>query len=152
VAPSASNPGKAPLLNTNLRVFLVGMVLANISGEMIHMLLPVYMARLGAGVGEIGLVFSLASLVPLVLQIFGGFLSDSIGRLRTIAIGSLGGSLGYLAMVLAPSWQCVLLALCLEYILAVLVSIVPVWAKFKLPDRPPAEQSAGEQAIPNTGG
>lgn len=112
---------KASLLNANLRWFLFAMILANIASEMVFVLLPVYLSTLGASVAQIGLVFSVASLVPLALQIFGGWLSDSIGRLRTIALGSLGGSLGYFGLLLAPSWQWVLLALCLEYISGSLV-------------------------------
>ncbi len=109
------------MLNSNLRWFLFAMVLANISGEMIFTLLPVYLSALGASVAQVGLVFSAASLVPLALQIFGGWLSDSIGRLRTVAIGSLGGSLGYLGLLLAPSWPWAMLALCLEEISGSLV-------------------------------
>ncbi len=59
--------------------------------------------------------------MPLVLQIFGGWLSDSIGRLRAIAIGAVGGSLGYIGMALAPTWQWAAVALALEYISGALV-------------------------------
>ncbi len=97
------------------------MILANIASMMLFTLLPVYLAELGATVGQIGMVFSLAALVPLSLQIIGGWLSDSIGRLRTIALGSLGATLGYFVLVLAPTWQWVLLGLCLEYISGSLV-------------------------------
>ena len=85
---------KTSLLNATLRWFLVAMILANIGGEMVYALLPLYLAELGASVGQIGLTFTLAALVPLALQIFGGWLSDSIGRLRTIAIGSVAASFG----------------------------------------------------------
>jgi MFS family permease len=43
--------------------------------------------------------------LPLVLQILGGWLSDSLGRLRSIAIGSVAGVLGYVGLLLAPSWR-----------------------------------------------
>ena len=109
------------LLNAALRWFLLGMVVANIASEMVFAFLPVYLTRLGASVAEVGLVFSVASVVPLALQILGGWLSDSIGRLRTIALGALGGSLGYIGFVLAPSWEWVLLALGFEYISGSLV-------------------------------
>ncbi len=107
---------ETPLFNSNLRWFLAGMILANIAGQMLYSMLSLYMLNLGAQVAEIGLVFTLASLVPMVLQIFGGWLSDTIGRLRVIALGSSIAVFGYLIIALAPSWEWVLLGLSVEYI------------------------------------
>jgi MFS family permease len=61
-------------------------------------------------VGQVGLFFTLGAVAPLLFQIFGGWLSDSIGRLQAIAIGSLAGVAGYLVYVLAPSWQWLLIS------------------------------------------
>lgn len=93
-----------PLLTPVIKWFIFTMVLANIAGNMFGMLLPIYLIELGATVSQVGLVFTLSSSVILILQILGGWISDSIGRLRAIAIGSIGGTIGYLLMVLAPSW------------------------------------------------
>lgn len=78
---------------------------------MFPMLLPIYLTDLGASVGQVGLVFTLTSISMLILQIFGGWISDTIGRLRAIAIGSVGGIIFYVGMLLAPSWQWMLVAL-----------------------------------------
>lgn len=107
----AMSESKTPLLTPLMRWFLFAMILANIAGNMTNILMPIYLTKLGASVGQVGLVFTLTSVVILVLQILGGWISDSIGRLRAIAIGSLGGVLGFLAMLLAPSWPWMLLAL-----------------------------------------
>ena len=107
---------KKPLLNTNLRWFLVGMIAANIAGQMAYSLLPVYLTEMGATVGQVGLVFTVASLVPTTLQILGGWLSDTIGRLRAIALGSTISVLGYIIFFISPSWEWVMLGLCVEYI------------------------------------
>lgn len=104
------------LLSPVLRWFMFAMVLANISSSMYGFLLPNYINELGASVGQVGLVFSLTSIVSLGLQILGGWISDSIGRLRAIAIGSVGGILGYVALLLAPSWQWMLLAISVNQI------------------------------------
>lgn len=109
-----NHPGS--LLNPHLRWFLAGMILANIAGQMLYSMLSLYMLDLGAQVSEVGLVFTLASLVPMVLQIFGGWLSDTIGRLRVIALGSSLAVFGYLIIALAPGWEWVLLGLSVEYI------------------------------------
>jgi MFS family permease len=105
---------RKPLLSANLRWFLPAMILANIAGQMGHSVLSLYLIDLGADVAQVGLVRTLASLVPTGLQILGGWLCDTVGRLRMIAIGSSVAVLGYLTLVLAPSWEWVLLGLCLE--------------------------------------
>jgi MFS family permease len=107
---------KLSLLNSNLRWFLAGMILANIAGQMVYSMLSLYLVELGASVAQVGLVFTVAALVPLVLQIFGGWLSDTVGRLRMIAIGSSIAVFGYFIFSIAPGWQWVLIGLSVEYV------------------------------------
>ena len=107
---------KQPLLTPIMRWFMLAMVLANIAGMMTPMLMPLYLTDLGADVVDVGLVFTLTSVAVLFLQIFGGWVSDSIGRLRAVAIGSIGGVVGYLAMFLAPTWQWMIVALAIYQI------------------------------------
>ncbi len=109
-------PERKPLLHANLRWFLLAMILANIAGQMGYSMMSLYLIDLGADVGQVGLVFTLASLVPTGLQILGGWLSDTIGRLRSIAIGSSVSVFGWLVFFLAPSWEWVLVGLCLDYV------------------------------------
>lgn len=105
-----------PLLTPLMRWFLFAMVLANIAGSMFPMLLPIYLTNLGASVTQVGLVFTLSSIVIFILQIFGGWVSDSIGRLSAIAIGSVGGIFGFSAMLFANSWQWMLVAIAINQI------------------------------------
>lgn len=93
-----------------LLVFMGAMILANIAGRMYDLLLPLYVQQLGANVGQVGLFFTLGSLAPLLFQIIGGWLSDSIGRLQAVAIGSIAGVFGYVIFLFAPAWQWLLLA------------------------------------------
>jgi MFS family permease len=102
---------KEPVLSPVLRWFMFAMILANIAAAMYPMLLPIYLTDLGASIQQIGLVFTATSLVSLLLQIFGGWVSDSIGRLKSIAIGSIGGVIGFLSLALAPTWQWMLVAM-----------------------------------------
>jgi DHA1 family tetracycline resistance protein-like MFS transporter len=102
---------KQPLITPIMAWFLFAMVLANIAASMFPILLPIYLTELGASVAQVGLVFTLSSVVILILQVFGGWISDNIGRLRAIAIGSVGGIIGYLAMLLAPSWEWMIVAI-----------------------------------------
>lgn len=101
---------KQPLLSGILILFLTAMIFANIGGSMYDGLLPLYLKELNADITDIGLFFTLSSVVPLLLQILGGWVSDSLGRLKAIAIGSVFGTLAYIPLVLADTWQWLLLA------------------------------------------
>jgi MFS family permease len=98
----------APLISRKLLLFMVAMVLANTGGSMYGPLLPLYLKELDASVVQIGLFFTLVQVIPLALQILGGWISDSLGRLRSIAMGSVAGVFSYLGLILAPTWQWVL--------------------------------------------
>ena len=98
----------APLISRKMLLFMAAKVLANMGGNMYGPLLPLYLKSLNASVVQIGLFFTLSQIVPLALQILGGWISDSLGRLRSIAMGSIAGVFSYLGLILAPTWQWVL--------------------------------------------
>lgn len=99
---------QAPLLNNTLKLFMLAMVLANIASTMYMIMLPLYLKELNASVVQVGLFFTVSRIIPLALQILGGWISDTLGRLRSIAMGSLAGVLSYIPILLAPTWQWVL--------------------------------------------
>jgi MFS family permease len=101
---------KAPILTTTLMVLLFSMIVANIGTQMYGPLLPLYVQELGADINQIGIFFTLSMVAPLLFQILGGWLSDAIGRVQAMAIGSVAGLAGYLIFVFAPSWEILLLA------------------------------------------
>jgi MFS family permease len=113
---------KQPLLSKLLWLFLIAMILANTAAQMYSGFMPLYLKSLGASVAQIGLFFTLFQIIPLVLQILGGWISDSLGRLRSIAIGSSIGIISYLGLFWAPSWQWVFLGQSLNAITTSLVS------------------------------
>ncbi|HMN60044.1 MAG TPA: MFS transporter, partial [Anaerolinea sp.] len=112
---------KPPILNPTLKMFLLAMILANIAANMYGPILPLYLKDLNASVVQVGLFFTINAIVPLALQILGGWISDNLGRLRSIAIGSMAGVLSYVGLILAPSWQWVLVG---EGLIAVTRSLV----------------------------
>jgi len=118
---SSKTSSKEPLLNRNLVWFMFAMVLANLGGNMYMPLLPLYLKELGANIVQVGLFFTLSQIIPLALQILGGWISDSLGRLRSIAFGSLASLLAYIVLVLSPSWEWVLLGMGLGAITGALV-------------------------------
>jgi len=95
---------KKPLLSGLLILFLAAMIFANIGGNMYGGLMPLYLKDLGSSIPQIGLFFTISQIVPLFLQILGGWISDTLGRLRAIAIGSVFGVIGFIPLVLADSW------------------------------------------------
>jgi MFS family permease len=79
-------------------IWMLGLVslLMDVSSEMIHSLLPLYMATtLGASALTIGLVEGLAEATALVVKVFSGALSDWLGRRKPLAV--LGYGLGALS-------------------------------------------------------
>ena len=101
---------KQSLLTPLLLLFMFAMILANLGGNMYGPLESLYLKELGATIGQIGIFFTLASMVPLVLQILGGWVSDSLGRLKAIAIGSVFGTVAQVILVFSTSWGWVLLS------------------------------------------
>ena len=106
---------KKPLLSGLLILFLTAMIFANIGGNMYESLMPLYLKDLNASITQIGLFFTLAQVVPLLLQILGGWVSDTLGRLRAIAIGSVFGVLGFIPLILADTWQWLLLSVAIVF-------------------------------------
>ncbi|MGC9399047.1 MAG: MFS transporter [Anaerolineae bacterium] len=101
---------KKVVLPRALKLFMVTMVLANIASRMYQPLMALYLQSLGAGVEQVGLFFTLSAIAPLAFQILGGWLSDSLGRLQAVALGSIAGMVGMTVYLVAPSWQWLLIA------------------------------------------
>jgi len=98
------------LMSRPLLFFMLNMVVANTAGAMYRSLMPLYVQQKGASVEEVGLFFTLSAVAPLLFQLLGGWMSDSLGRLQAVAIGSLGGLLSYAVYLFAPTWGWLLLA------------------------------------------
>ncbi len=96
---------KKRLLSNTLIVFMVAMVFANITAEMYATMLPLYLKYLGADVLQVGIFFTVSQIIPLLLQVLGGWVSDSIGRLKSVAIGSLIGLGAFISPIFVPTWQ-----------------------------------------------
>ncbi|HSG24108.1 MAG TPA: MFS transporter, partial [Azonexus sp.] len=88
-------------------VWVLGFVsmLMDISSEMIHSLLPLFMVTtLGASALIVGLIEGLAEATALIVKVFSGALSDYLGKRKGLAL--FGYALGALAkplFALAPS-------------------------------------------------
>lgn len=93
------------ILSRTLIVFMVAMVFANIASEMYMTMLPLYLKYLGADILQVGVFFTVSQIVPLILQVLGGWVSDTIGRLKSVAIGSLIGLGAFISPIFVSTWQ-----------------------------------------------
>ena len=83
-------PGRARLPAS---IWALGFVslLMDVSSEMIHSLLPVFMVTsLGASATAIGLIEGAAEATALIVRVFSGTLSDYFGRRKPLAVAGYG--------------------------------------------------------------
>lgn len=99
-------------------IWVLGFVsmLMDISSEMIHSLLPLFLVgTLGASAVAVGLIEGLAEATALIVKVFSGVLSDYLGKRKALAV--LGYALGALTkplFALAPGTGVVLTARLLD--------------------------------------
>ena len=95
-------------------IWVLGFVsmLMDISSEMIHSLLPLFMVTiLGASTIAVGLVEGLAEFLALVVKVFSGTLSDYLGKRKALAVfGYALGAFTKPLFALAPGVSMVLTA------------------------------------------
>ncbi|MEA1976513.1 MAG: MFS transporter [Chloroflexota bacterium] len=130
------NKSLQPLLSRKMILFLIGLTFAEATRAMTAVQIPVFLREIGASVSQVGLFFTLTMIVPLVLGIFGGWISDSIGRLRAILFGSLAGILGYLPFAFAQRWEVTLIG---PIILAVATALIQPSFRAYIADTCPTE-------------
>ncbi len=109
---TAPNQQPAPRLPRGIWVLGLVSLLMDVSSEMVHSLLPLFMATvLGSGALTIGIVEGLAEASALIVKVFSGVLSDWLGRRKALAVfGYLLGALTKPLFALAPSAGVVLAA------------------------------------------
>jgi MFS family permease len=104
------------------------MALTNFAVTMPMVLIPVYIRELGASITQLGLFFTISMIFPILVKLLGGWLSDVVGRLQVILIGSMTGVLTFTVYALAPTWEVALLAPALMAITASLT--IPAYAAY----------------------
>ena len=109
---------KATRSNIPASIWVLGFVslLMDISSEMIHSLLPLFLVTtLGASALMIGLIEGLAEATALIVKVFSGVLSDWFGRRKGLALIGYGlGAMTKPLFALAPSVGVVLAARLLD--------------------------------------
>jgi Na+/melibiose symporter-like transporter len=107
-----------PLKRIPISICVLGLVsmLMDISSEMIHSLLPLFLVdTLGASALMVGLIEGLAESTALIVKVFSGALSDYLGKRKALAVfGYLLGSLTKPLFAIAPTAGIVLAARLLD--------------------------------------
>lgn len=110
------HPGGSNRIPTGVWVLGFVSLLMDISSEMVHSLLPLFLVgSLGASALVVGLIEGLAEATALIVKVFSGALSDFLGRRKGLAV--LGYGMGALArplFALAPTTGLVLTARLLD--------------------------------------
>ena len=111
-------PSSQSALRIPAGIWVLGFVsmLMDISSEMIHSLLPLFMVgTLGASALVVGLIEGLAEATALIVKVFSGTLSDYLGKRKGLAVfGYALGALSKPLFALAPSLGIVLSARLLD--------------------------------------
>lgn len=114
------NAAQTSLKHIPRGIWVLGFVslLMDISSEMIHSLLPLFMVTsLGASAFSVGLLEGLAESTALIVKVFSGVLSDYWGKRKGLAVFGYGlGALTKPLFALAPSLGVVLTARLLDRI------------------------------------
>ena len=93
---STATDTRPPRLPTAIWILGLVSLLMDVSSEMIHSLLPMFMVgSLGASMVTVGIVEGVAESTALIVKVFSGALSDYVGKRKGLAV--LGYAMGALS-------------------------------------------------------
>ena len=114
----AQSEEKTALRSIPSTVWVLGFVslLMDVSSEMIHSLLPLFMvSALGASALTVGIIEGLAESTALIVKVFSGALSDYLGRRKGLAVAGYGlGALSKPLFAMASAIELVVTARLLD--------------------------------------
>jgi MFS family permease len=96
-------------LKKNILVLLSMVVLVGLGEKMAERFLPLYLVALGGGAFSIGLLNGMDNLLSALYSYPGGYASDRLGYKRALILFNLIAMLGYLIVIIFPSWQAVII-------------------------------------------
>jgi predicted MFS family arabinose efflux permease len=95
-----------------LRRSIVGLlsmvILVGMGEHMAEQFLPLYLVALGGGFISVGFLNGMDNLLGALYSFPGGYLSDRLGTKRALLIFNLASMVGFLIVVIFPSWPAVL--------------------------------------------
>ncbi len=95
-------------LNSSILGMLIMVILVGMGEKMAERFLPLYLIAMGGSSIVIGLLNGMDNLLSALYSFPGGWLADRIGYKKALKIFNLMAMLGYLIVVIFPSWIAVL--------------------------------------------
>jgi len=96
-------------LNSSMVAMIVLVVLVGMGERMAERFLPLYILTLGGTYLAAGLLNSMDNLLSALYSFPGGYLSDKMGYKKALIVFTLTAMVGYLLVILIPTWQAVLI-------------------------------------------
>ncbi len=101
-------------MNRNLLVLTVRQIIGMFCRRMVISYASLYILAVGGDTSQIGLINSLRPLAGLLMFPISGYITDSSGRVRLIALAGYLSACSMLLYIFAPSWQWIALAALFE--------------------------------------
>ncbi len=95
-------------LRRSMVAVLAMAILVGMGEKMAERFLPIYLIALGGGSLSIGMLNGIDNLLSALYSFPGGYLSDKLGFKRALLIFNLISMLGYLIVILVPTWPAVI--------------------------------------------
>lgn len=96
-------------VNNSMISMLIMVILLGMGEKMGERFLPVYLVAIGGSTFTVGLLNALDNFLSAIYSFIGGYVSDRLGYKRALMVYTCISLLGYLIIILIPSWQAVLL-------------------------------------------
>ncbi len=96
-------------LRRSMAALLAMVILVGMGEKLGERFLPIYILALGGSAYVIGLLNGLDNLLSALYSFPGGYLSDRLGYKRALAAFNLVSMLGYVIVIIFPTWQAVIL-------------------------------------------
>lgn len=95
-------------LNRSMGAMLVMVILLGMGEKMGERFLPIYLLAIGGSVYAVGFLNALDNFLSAIYSWIGGYVSDKVGYKKALMIYTAVSIVGYLIIILFPSWQAVL--------------------------------------------
>ena len=94
--------------NGSMTTMLLVVIFVGMGEKMAERFLPLYLVALGGSTWSVGFLNSMDNLLSALYSFPGGYLSDRLGFKKSLQLFTGIAMLGYLLVIIVPSWQAVL--------------------------------------------
>lgn len=95
-------------VNSSMLSMLIMVVLLGMGEKMGERFLPVYLVAIGGSTFTVGLLNAMDNFLSAIYSFIGGYVSDRLGYKKALMVYSGISIIGYLIIILVPTWQAVL--------------------------------------------